>query len=55
MTSDKTWSTGEENQKPLQHSHFENAMNSLKKVKDVTLKDEPPRLVGSQHATTGEE
>ena len=54
MTYDKTWSTGEENGKPLQHSRLENAMNSLKKIKDVTLKDEPPRLVGSQHAT-GEE
>ena len=29
-------------------------MNSLKQLKDVTLRDEPPRLVGSQYAT-GEE
>ena len=30
------------------------AMNSIKRQKDMTLKDELPRLVGAQHAT-GEE
>ena len=30
--SDKTWSTGEENGKPLQHSCLENPMNSMKKI-----------------------
>ena len=50
-SSDKTWSTGEGNGKPLQHSCLENPMNSKKRQKDRTLKDEPPRLVGAQYAT----
>ena len=49
--SDKTWSTGEGNGKPLQHSCLENPMNSMKRQKDRTLKDELPRLVGAQYAT----
>ena len=40
--SDKTWSTGEGNGKPLQHFCLENPMNSMKSQKDMTLKDEPP-------------
>ena len=48
---DKTWSTGEENGKPLQDSCLENPMNSMKRQKDRTLKDELPRLVGAKHAT----
>ena len=48
------WSTGEGNGKPLQYSCFENSMNSMKKKKDRTLKDELPRSVGAQYAT-GEE
>ena len=52
--SDKTWFTGEGNGKPLQHSYFENPMHSMKKQKDMTLKDEFPRSVGAQYAT-GEE
>ena len=51
---DKTWSTGEGNGKPLQYSCLQNPMNSMKKQKDMTLKDELPRLVGAQYAT-GEE
>ena len=43
---DKTWSTGEGNSKPLQHSCLENPMNSMKRQNDMTLKDELPRLVG---------
>ena len=42
---DKMWSTGEENVKPLQYSCLENLMNSMKRQKDRTLKDELPRLV----------
>ena len=42
---DKMWSTGEENVKPLQYSCLENLMNSMKRQKDMTLKDELPRLV----------
>ena len=48
---DKSWSTGEGNGKPLQYSCFENPMNSMKRQKDKTLKDELPRLVGAQYAT----
>ena len=50
-SSDKTWSTGEGNDKPLQCSCLEKPMNSMKKQKDMTLKDELPRLVGGQYAT----
>ena len=53
-SSDKTWSIGEGNGKPLQYSCFENPMNSMKRQKDRTLKDELPRSVGAQYAT-GEE
>ena len=45
------WSTGEGNGKPLQYSCLENPINSLKRQKDRTLKDELPRLVGAQYAT----
>ena len=48
-SSDKTWSTG--NGKPFQYSSLENPMNSMKRQKDRTLKDELPRLVGAQYAT----
>ena len=50
-SSDKTWSTGEGNGKPLQYSCLENPMNSMKRQKDGTLKDELPRSVGAQYAT----
>ena len=50
-SSDKMWFTRERNGKPLQHSYLENTMNSMKKQKDVTLKNETPRLVGAQYAT----
>ena len=49
--SDRMWSTGEENGKPLQYSCLENPMNSMKRQKDRTLNDELPRLVGAQYAT----
>ena len=52
--SDKMWSTGEGNGKPLQYSCLENPMNSMKRQKDMTPEDEPPRLEGVQYAT-GEE
>ena len=45
------WSTGEENGKLLQCSCLENPMNSMKRQKDRTLKDELSRLVGAQYAT----
>ena len=50
-SSDKTWFTEEGNGKPLQYSCLENPMNSMKRQKDRTLKDELPRLVGAQYAT----
>ena len=53
-SSDKMWSTGEGNGKPLQYSCPENPMNSMKRQKDRTLKDELSRLVGVQYST-GEE
>ena len=49
--SDKTWSTGERNGKPLQNSCLVNPMNSMKRQKDRTLKDELPGSVGAQYAT----
>ena len=48
------WSTGEGNGKPLQYSCLVNPMNSMKRQKDMTLKDEFPRTVCAQYAT-GEE
>ena len=50
-SSDKMWSTGEMNGKPLQHSCLDNPMNGMKRQKDITLKDELPRLLGAQYAT----
>ena len=50
-SSDKMWSTGEGNGKPLQYSCLENPMNSMKRQEDRTLKDELPRPVGVQYAT----
>ena len=50
-SSDKMWSTGEGSGNPLQYSCLENPMNSMKRQKDRTLKDELLRLVGAQYAT----
>ena len=50
-SSDKMWSSGEGNGKLLQYSCLENPMNSMKRQKDRTLKDELPRSVGAQYAT----
>ena len=50
-SSDKMRSTREGNGKPLQYSSLENPMNSMKRQKDRTLKDELPGLVGVQYAT----
>ena len=50
-SSDKMWSTGEGNGKPLQYSCLENPMKSMKRQKDRTLKDEFLRSVGAQYAT----
>ena len=50
-SSDKMWPTGEGTGKPLQYSCLENPMNSVKRQKDKTLKDERHRSVGAQYAT----
>ena len=50
-SSDKTWSTGEGNGKPLQHSCLENPMNSMKRQKDKIMTDELPRSVGAHYVT----
>ena len=47
----KMWSTGQENGKPLLYSCLENPINSMKRQKDRTLKDELPRLVDARYAT----
>ena len=49
--SDRMWSTGEGNGKPLQHSCLENPMNSMKRQNDRILKEALPRSVGAQYAT----
>ena len=49
--SDRMWSTGERNGKPLQYSCLENPMNSMRRQNDRTLKEELPRSVGAQYAT----
>ena len=50
-SSDKMWSTGEGNGKPLQYSCLENPMNSMKRQNDRILKEELPSSVGTQYAT----
>ena len=53
-SSDKMWSTGEGNGKPLQYSYLENPMSSMKRQNDRTLKEELPRSVSAQY-TTGDQ
>ena len=50
-SSDRMWSTGEGNGKPLQYSCLENTMNSMKRQNDRILKGGLPALVGAQYAT----
>ena len=47
--SDRMWSPGEGNGKPLQYSCLENLMNSMKRQKDRIVKDELSRSVGAQY------
>ena len=49
--SDRMWSTGEGNGKPLQYSCLENPINSMKRQNGRILKEELPRSVGAQYAT----
>ena len=53
-SSEKMWSSEEGNGKHLQHSYLETPLNNMKRQKDMTLKDELSRSVGSQYVT-GEE
>ena len=48
--SDRMWSTGEGNGKPLHYSCLENPMNSMKRQDDRILKEKLPRSVGAQYA-----
>ena len=50
-SSEKTWSNGEENGKPLQYSSLENPMNSMKRQNGRILKEELPKSAGAQYAT----
>ena len=52
--SERMWSTGEGNGKPLQYFCLENPMNSMKIQHDRILKEELPRSVGAQYATGGQ-
>ena len=45
--SDRMWSTGEGNGKPLQFSCLENPMNSMKRQNDRILQEKLPRSVGA--------
>ena len=49
--SDRMWSTGEGNGKPLQYSCLENPMNIMKRQNDRILREELPRSVHAQYAT----
>ena len=49
--SDRMWSSGEGNGEPLYYSCLENPMNSMKRQKGMTLKDEFLRSVGAEYAT----
>ena len=49
--SDRMWSPGEGNGKPLQYSCLENSTNSMKRQNDRILKEELPGSVGTQYAT----
>ena len=49
--SDRMWSTGEGNGKPLQYSCLENPMNRMKRQYDRIPKEELPRSLGAQYAT----
>ena len=50
-SSDKTWSAGKGNGKPLQYSCIENLMNSMKRQNEEILKEKLHRSVGAQYGT----
>ena len=52
-SSDKTWSTGEGNGKPLQYSCLENPMNSMKKAKQVERRNWEEGFLNFVNVETG--
>ena len=52
--SDKMWSTGERNGKPLQYACLENPMSSMQRQKDMTMNDKLPRSADAQYGTEEE-
>ena len=48
--SDRMWSTGEGNDKPLRYSCLESPMNSMRRQNDRIVKEELPRSVSAQYA-----
>ena len=54
-SSNKVWPTGDRNGKPLQYSFLPNPMKSMKRHKDMTLKDELPWPVNVQYAIGDEQ
>ena len=53
-SSDKTWSTGGGNGKPLQYACCKSLRNTMKRQKYMTTEDAPPQ-VGMCPISTGEE
>ena len=49
--SERMWSTGEGNGKPLPYSCLENPMNSMKRQNNRILKEELSRSVSARYAT----
>ena len=49
--SERMWSSGEGNGKPLQYSCLENPMNSMKRQNDRILEEELPGSVGAKYVT----
>ena len=53
-SSDRSWSTGGGNDNPVLYSCLKNPMSCMKRQKDMTPEDEPPKSVGIQYATEEE-
>ena len=49
--SDRMWSTGQGNGKPVYYSCLENLMNITERQNDRIMKEELPRSVGARYAT----
>ena len=53
--SDRMWSIGEGNGKPLQYSCLENPMNNMKRQNDRIPKEELSKSVGARYVTIDQE